>query len=198
MPRMLREALTEFLTPKDLDSIFSAFDIIGDIAIIKIPKSFGANKKIIGDTILRNLKAVKTVFAQTSSVTGNFRIRELEYLAGENKTETEYRENGCRFKVDVAKVYFSPRLSTERLRVAMMVRDGEVITNMFAGVGTYSVLIAKKNKRCKVYSIDSNPVAIELCRINAKANKVEDNVVPLLGDAQEVIKKKFLANLIEC
>jgi tRNA (guanine37-N1)-methyltransferase len=198
MPHMLREALTEFLTPKDLDSIFSAFDIIGDIAIIKIPKSFGANKKIIGDTILRNLKAVKTVFAQTSSVTGNFRIRELEYLAGENKTETEYRENGCRFKVDVAKVYFSPRLSTERLRVAMMVRDGEVITNMFAGVGTYSVLIAKKNKRCKVYSIDSNPVAIELCRVNAKVNKVEENVVPLLGDAREVIKKKFLGNLLEC
>ena len=198
MPHMLREALTEFLIPKELDSIFSAFDIIGDIAIVKIPRSFGADKKIIGDTILRNLKAVKTVLVQTSSVSGDFRVRDLEYLAGENKTETEYRENGCRFKVDVAKVYFSPRLSTERLRIAMMVRDGEVITNMFAGVGTYSVLMAKKNKTCKVYSIDSNPVATELCRINSVINKVEDNVVPLLGDAQEVIKKKFLGNLLEC
>jgi len=75
--------------------------------------------------------------------------------------------------------------------VANLVRDNEVITNMFGGVGTYSVLMAKKNKTCKVYNIDSNPVATELCRINAKLNKVENNVISILGDAREVIEKQI-------
>jgi tRNA (guanine37-N1)-methyltransferase len=89
------------------------------------------------------------------------------------------------------KTYFSPRLSTERLRISKMVTDNEIITNMFAGVGTYSILIAKSNKSCKVYSIDSNPVANELALINAKLNKVQERVIPICGDAREVINKQL-------
>jgi tRNA (guanine37-N1)-methyltransferase len=62
---------------------------------------------------------------------------------------------------------------------------------MFAGVGTYSILIAKNNKSCKVYSIDSNPVANELALINAKLNKVEKRVMPICGDAKEIINKQL-------
>jgi len=51
--------------------------------------------------------------------------------------------------------------------------------------------MAKKNNTCTVYSIDSNPVATELCRINAKLNKVEDNVISILGDARGVIEKQI-------
>ena len=72
-----------------------------------------------------------------------------------------------------------------------MITDNEIITNMFAGVGTYSILIAKNNKSCKVYSIDSNPVANELALINAKLNKVQGQVVPICGDAREVIIRQL-------
>ena len=150
-----------------------------------------SKKEIIGEAILNNVKPAKSVFIQTSEIKGEYRVRNLEFLAGEDRTETEYKEHGCRFRVDVIKAYFSPRLSTERLRVATLVRDNEVITNMFGGVGTYSVLMAKKNKTCKVYNIDSNPVATELCRINAKLNKAENNVISILGDAREVIEKQI-------
>jgi tRNA (guanine37-N1)-methyltransferase len=128
---------------------------------------------------------------QTSAVGGDYRIRSLEHLGGVNNAITEYREHGCRFKVDVVKTYFSPRLSTERLRIAKMVTDNEIVTNMFGGVGTYSILIAKKNKTCKVYSIDSNPDANELAVVNVKINKVQDNVLPICGDAREVINSKL-------
>jgi len=124
-------------------------------------------------------------------VRGDYRVRNLEFIAGENRTITEYKEHGCRFRVDVAKTYFSPRLSTERLRIANMVGEGETIVNMFAGVGTYSILMARMNKTCKVYSIDSNAVAAELCEANAKLNKVQDRVVSIHGDAGEVIKDKL-------
>lgn len=188
MPHMLKQILGSMLTPEETAQVYSAFDQIGDIVIIKIPDELMPKKKLIADAILANVKTAKTVFAQVSPVRGDYRVRDLELIAGENRTITEYKEHACRFKVDVAKTYFSPRLSTERQRIAGMVGDNETIVNMFAGVGTYSVVIAKANKTCKVYSIDSNSAASELDRINAKLNKVQDRVFSICGDAVEVIK----------
>jgi tRNA (guanine37-N1)-methyltransferase len=191
MAPVLKTILKEILQPEEISKLYSAFDIIGSIIIIKIPDSLNSKKQIIADTILMNIKSAKSVFAQTSGVHGDYRIRKLEHLAGDNSVITEYKEHGCRFKVDVTKTYFSPRLSTERMRVSKMITDNEIITNMFAGVGTYSILIAKNNKSCKVYSIDSNPVANELALINAKLNKVQGQVVPICGDAREVIMRQL-------
>jgi tRNA (guanine37-N1)-methyltransferase len=191
MPHMLKQVLGSILTPEETAQVYSAFDQIGDIVIIKIPDELMPKKKLIADAILANVKTAKAVFAQVSPVRGDFRVRDLEFIAGENRTVTEYKEHACRFKVDVAKTYFSPRLSTERQRIADMVGDNETIINMFAGVGTYSVVIAKANKTCRVYSIDSNSAASELDGINAKLNKVEDRVVSICGDAAEVIKDRL-------
>lgn len=191
MPHMLKNILSNILSSDEVSQVYSAFDQIGDIVIIKIPNELMPKKKFIADTILAHVKSAKAVFAQVSPVRGDYRVRNLEFIAGENRTITEYREHGCRFRVDVAKTYFSPRLSTERLRIANMVGEGETIVNMFAGVGTYSILMARMNKTCKVYSIDSNAVAAELCEANAKLNKVQDRVVSIHGDAGEVIKDKL-------
>jgi len=191
MPHMLKNILSNILSSDEVSQVYSAFDQVGDIVIIKIPNELMPKKKFIADTILAHVKSAKAVFAQVSPVRGDYRVRNLEFIAGENRTITEYKEHGCRFRVDVAKTYFSPRLSTERLRIANMVGEGETIVNMFAGVGTYSILMARMNKTCKVYSIDSNAVAAELCEANAKLNKVQDRVVSIHGDAGEVIKDKL-------
>lgn len=191
MPHMLKQVLGSVLTPEETALVYSAFDQIGDIVIIKIPDELMPKKKMIAEAILSNVKTAKAVFAQVSAVKGDFRIRELEFVAGENRTLTEYKEHGCRFRVDVAKTYFSPRLSTERQRIAEMVGDNETIVNMFAGVGTYSVVIAKTNKTCRVYSIDSNAAASELDRVNAKLNKVQDRIITICGDAATVIRERL-------
>ncbi|MDQ3968123.1 MAG: methyltransferase, partial [Thermoproteota archaeon] len=183
--------LSNILSSDEISQVYSAFDQIGDIVIVKIPDNLMPKKKLIADMILAHVKTAKVVFAQVSPVKGDYRVRNLEFVAGENRTITEYKEHGCRFRVDVAKTYFSPRLSTERLRIANMVGEGETIVNMFAGVGTYSILIARMNKTCKVYSIDSNAVAAELCEANAKLNKVQDRVVSIHGDAGKVIKDEL-------
>lgn len=187
MPHMLKQALAGILTPEETAQVYSAFDQIGDIVIVKIPDSLTTKKDLIANAILDNIKTAKSVFTQVSPVRGDFRVRDLEFLAGENRTITEYKEHSCRFKVDVAKTYFSPRLSTERQRIAGMVGDDETIVNMFAGVGTFSILIAKANKTCRVYCIDSNAAASELCESNAKLNKVQDRVISICGDAEQVI-----------
>jgi len=188
---MLKNTLSNILSSDELSQVYSAFDQIGDIIIIKIPDDLMPKKKLIADTILDRVKAAKAVFAQISPVKGDYRVRNLEFVAGDNRTITEYKEHGCRFKVDVANTYFSPRLSTERLRIANMVREGETIVNMFAGVGTYSILMAKLNKRCKVFSIDSNVVAAELCKENAKLNKVQDRVISIHDDAARAIQNEL-------
>ena len=87
-------------------------------------------------------KRIKTVLRQASPVSGDFRLRKLEWIAGERKTETVHKEYGCILKVDLGKCYFSPRLSYERNRIAHQVQPGEVMVNMFAGVGSYSIVIA--------------------------------------------------------
>ena len=191
MPHMLKQVLGSVLTPDESAQVYSAFDQIGDIVIIKIPDSLMAKKEVIAKAILANVKTAKSVFAQTSAVRGDYRVRDLELLAGENRTIAEYKEHACRFKVDVAKTYFSPRLSTERLRIAKMVDNNEIIVNMFAGVGTYSVILAKMNKTCRIYSIDSNSAASELDKINARLNKVQDRIFTIHGDAAKVIKNQL-------
>ncbi len=137
-------------------------------------------------------REVKAVWRQTSSVSGDYRLRKLKFLSGERKTETIHREYGCIFKIDLEKAYFSPRLSYERLRIARLIQPREVVLNMFAGVGCYSICIAKHSKPLKVFSVDINPAAIHLLNENIRLNRVADVVVPIQGDAKQVISTELL------
>ncbi|MFB5633141.1 MAG: class I SAM-dependent methyltransferase family protein, partial [Nitrosopumilus sp.] len=143
---MLKKSLENILSPKESEELISAFDQIGEIIIVRIPESLLSKKKIIGEALLNDVKIVRSVFYQASAVEGDFRTRNLEIIAGEDNTETEYREFGCKFIVDVENAFFSPRLSTERDRIANLIQEGEVMTNMFAGVGMFSIIAAKKKK----------------------------------------------------
>ncbi len=136
-------------------------------------------------------RSVKTVLSQTSAVAGDYRVRKLKLLAGEDKTATRYKEFGCMFSVDVEKCYFSPRLSHERQRIANLVADGETVVNMFSGVGCFSIVIAKAHSHSRVYSIDVNPTAIKFMRDNIRVNRVYGNVVPILGDSAEIIRAQL-------
>ena len=187
---MLKEAVVGVLSEKEIADLYGAFDQIGSIIIIRIPDSLVLKKKAIGEILLQRVKTAKSVFYQSSPVEGDFRTRNLELLAGENNTETEYKEYGCRFKVDVQKAFFSPRLSTERDRIANLVEEGETVINMFGGIGMFSIMAAKK-KKCTVYNIDINPDAAELCMQNIKLNKLKGKVESIRGDAAKIIEVRL-------
>ena len=190
MSRMLKKTLESVLSTKESDELISAFDQIGHIIIIRIPDSLISKKKLIGETLLEQVKSAKSIFYQSSSVDGEFRTRDLEILAGDDKTETEYKESGCRFLVDVRNVFFSPRLSSERTRIAEFVNNDEVVVNMFGGVGIFSI-IAAKMKRCTVFNIDINPLAAKLCKKNIAINRLVGNVISIEGDASQVINSQL-------
>ena len=187
---MLKRSLEDVLTKEESEELIAAFDQIGDIIVVRIPDSLISKKKLIGQTLFEQVKTANSVFYQSSDVKGDFRTRDLELLAGEDKTETEYKEYGCRFLVDVEKAFFSPRLSTERERIANLTQDGENLINMFGGVGMFSIMAAKK-KKCTVYNIDINPVASELCEKNISRNKLAGNVISLNGDAAQIVKEQL-------
>jgi tRNA (guanine37-N1)-methyltransferase len=188
---MLKQAMIGILTEVEADELYGAFDQIGNIIILRVPDSLLQKRKIIGEVLLDKVKTAKSVYCQSSPVEGDFRIRKLELLAGEDKTETEYKEHGCRFKIDVEKTFFSPRLSTERDRIAGLIKEGEIIINMFGGVGMFSIVAAKK-KKCHVYNIDINPDAARLCSENILLNKLQGTVESIEGDATKVIEERLL------
>ena len=190
-PENLFQALEDKLPRELLPSVPQAFDIIGDIVVIDIPSQLKLYQNKIGEAILQTQKNVKTVLAKASDISGVFRVRDYDYIAGEHKTQTVHREFGCQFHVDIAKAYFSPRLSHEHKRVAVQVQDKEVVADLFAGVGPFSVLIGKRYPKVTVYAVDLNPDAVKLLEANVRVNKVEDRVFPILGDAREITKTRL-------
>src|SRR5213594_1922162 len=149
-----------------------AFDAIGDIVVVRLPDELREFERAVGEAIMRWNPKVRTV-AVDEGVKGELRVRKVRVVAGEGKTRTEHVEFGLRYLVDVERAYFSPRLGSERWRVAQQARPGEVVVDMFAGVGPYAILIARTRKPKAVHAIDANPAAVELLRENVRRNRAD-------------------------
>jgi len=183
--------LGDKLSPHLLASVPQAIDFVGDIAVVEIPPELEDNKAIVGKAILATHKRLSTVLTKSSAVGGEYRVREFETIAGVDKTKTVHKEYGCVFHVDLAKAYFSPRLSYEHNRVASLVKEDETVLDMFAGVGPFSILIAKKHKNVHVYAVDKNPEAVQLLKKNIVANRVEAKITPILGEAEQIVAERL-------
>jgi tRNA (guanine37-N1)-methyltransferase len=170
-------------SPAEILGFSPAYEHIGDIAIIDMHEP---QAERVAQVLLKQNR-IKTVLQAQTSVTGEFRTRSVSILAGERRTETLYRENECRYLLDLSKVYFTPRLSTERARIADQVHDGDKVVDMFAGVGPFSILIAKRFPGAHVIAIDKNPDAVRYLKENVKLNRVR-NVEIREGDAREELK----------
>jgi tRNA (guanine37-N1)-methyltransferase len=189
--KRLRDKLSENLSAETLSKVSNSFDIIGDIAIIKIMCSNIADAERVAKKIMDVHRNIKTVLTPVTCITGDFRVRELSLLAGEDKTNTLPKESGCIFMVDVEQTYFSPRLSFEHQRIASLVKSNETVVNMFAGVGCFSIIIAKTVSPVRVYSIDVNPTALKCMEKNVNINKVQSSVFPILGDSKDIISAQL-------
>lgn len=185
MAKLLREALAGAISPEEARAVETGIDVIGDIAIVKLDESVKAKGPLVGKTILASMKNVKAVFDQEGGLEGDFRLRKLKHIAGEQRTMTTHRENQLRFLVDVEKCYFSPRLSTERARIADLTAEDEKVLNMFAGVGPFSITLVKR-KDATVFSNELNSFAYELHLKNNAMNKVEKRVRMFNEDASRL------------
>jgi tRNA (guanine37-N1)-methyltransferase len=168
-------------TPADLLDDPPSYERLGDVAIVDEDDPNRARE--VADAIVDSDLPVETVLNRSSKVKGELRVRDWEVLAGHG-TETVHREYGCEYALDLAEVYFSPRLSTERHRVAEQVTAGERAFDMFAGVGPFAIPFAKRG--ATVVGVDLNERAIEYLRENAERNGVADRVTAIAGDVRDV------------
>ncbi|QLK27197.1 class I SAM-dependent methyltransferase family protein [Natrinema zhouii] len=168
-------------TPGELLAFDPTYERLGEAALIDEDDPERARE--IADAILESDLPVETVLNKASKVKGETRVRDWELLAGEN-TEVVHREYGCEFALDLATVYFSPRLATERHRVAEQVDANEHAFDMFAGVGPFVIPFAKRGAEC--VGVDINAEAIEYLCENARRNGVADRVTALNDDVRDV------------
>lgn len=172
----------------------TSFDIIGDVALIKLSEVLLPYKKEIGDALMLVTAGIRVVMID-SGVKGEFRIRDLEKIAGTGSSETIHKEFGTKINTDPSKVYFNPRLAGERARIALEVKKKETVIDMFSGVAPFPLVISKLANPEVIYSIDLNPEAEKFMKANIEMNHA-DKIVPIIGDAREVLKDLPMADRI--
>jgi tRNA (guanine37-N1)-methyltransferase len=174
-------------TPADLLGFAPSYERLGDVAILDEDDPDRAAR--VAAAILDSDLPVRAVLNRASKVKGDLRVRDWTVLATEADldrpaTETVHREYGFEYRLDLASVYFSPRLATERHRVTEEVAAGERAVDMFAGVGPFVVPMAARG--ATVVGVDLNPAAVEYLRENARRNGVADAVTAVEGDVRDV------------
>ncbi len=179
----LRELLEEILSARELGKLVASYDLVGTIGLVDVPKSLLKKKKVIAKILLESNKRLTTVLRKVGKRKGAFRLKKYEWLAGKKTFETVHRESGCSFKVNLAKEYFSSRLVSERERIAAKAKNGEKILALFAGVGPFPIVIAKR-KSVSINAVELNPHAARLMGENAVLNKLENRIQPFHGDAK--------------
>jgi tRNA (guanine37-N1)-methyltransferase len=177
-------------TPEDLLGDAPTYERLGDIVIVDEDDPDRASE--VAEAVMASDIPVRSVINRASKVKGETRVRDWELLAHDPDddaverppTETVHREYDHAFAVDVAEVYFSPRLATERHRVVEQVDAGEDVLDLFAGVGPYAIPMADAG--AEVVACDINPTAIEYLRENARRNDVADRITAHVGDVREL------------
>jgi tRNA (guanine37-N1)-methyltransferase len=185
----LREALKNKLSQRDLSHLRASFDVVGDVAVIEIPYELENKAKIIATTLFKLLKNVNVVACKLGKHYGKYRRQKLKVLAGEKRVTTAHVESGCRFKLDVETCYFSPRLSSERLRAAKLIKKGEKVFVACSGVAPFPIVMSKHSKAKNIVALELNPAAHKFAVENVKLNKCE-NVDVHKGDVK--LSNKFV------
>lgn len=169
-----------------------SFDILGNISLVKFDKNVSlGNKKKFAKEIIKKNKSVKTVLEKVGRFKGRLRKQETKYLIGEKTKEVLYRENDCFFRFNIDNEYFSSRLSNERKEISKKINKRERVFVMFAGVGPFSIIIAKKSNPKIVYSNEVNRDANKYMELNCNLNKVQGKVIQINGDIKRISKKLF-------
>ncbi|MBY8989374.1 MAG: class I SAM-dependent methyltransferase family protein [Candidatus Lokiarchaeota archaeon] len=192
--KTLEDALKGKVPPNFLSLIPKSYDIIGNIAILEFEKpdqitnnKFNEVKNLVAEAVIEVNKNVQSVFEKKSEIKGSYRLRDLVYLSGENNLETQHKENNCIFQLDIRKTFFSPRLVYERRRISESdISKNEIIVDMFAGVGPFSIQIAKLNP-VEIHAFDLNPAAYGFLKRNISLNKLKGTIFPYNFNIKELI-----------
>jgi tRNA (guanine37-N1)-methyltransferase len=167
--------------PADVLGWEPSYERLGELAIID--EDDPARADAIATALWDSDLPIEGVLNRASKIKGRTRTRDWDQLRGDT-TETVHREYGVELALDLAEVYFSPRLATERHRVVTQVEAGEHAFDMFAGVGPFVIPMAKEG--AEAVGVDINRTAIEYLEENAQRNDIADRIRAVHGDVRDV------------
>jgi len=164
----------------------SSYDTIGSIALFtKIPE---LKEKTIAQNLIKQIKKIKTVVKKTKQYSGKLRLQKVKILAGEKTKETIHKENNIILKLNIEKCYFSPRSSTERLRIAKLLKPKESILVMFSGIAPFPLTIEKHSNPKEIYAIELNRECHKYAKENLILNKSK-KIKLFQGDVKKILPK---------
>ncbi|MCI4335727.1 MAG: methyltransferase domain-containing protein [Thermoplasmata archaeon] len=184
-PRSYREGVRG-LNAEERSHLPRAFDVVGDVVLIRLPPDLAARGPEVGEALLQFVPGARKV-GWDQGVHGPERLRKLVALAGQGAWATRHRENGLEIDVDPEVAYFSPRLAREHARVADLVRPGERVFDVCCGVGPFALTIARDGNAATVIGIDVNPAAIALLRSNAQRLGFTDRIRAEVADLTDFL-----------
>ena len=188
--KKLSEELSNLLTVSELSFLPRGFQTLGDVIILKLKPELFSKKEIIGKAYLGLLPSIRSIYLNKGKITGAFREpEEIEFLAGINNPIVEHKEHGITYRFDITKIMFSKGNLKERKILATLVKDGEIVVDMFAGIGYFSLPIGKHSNAEKIYSIEINPNSFKFLIENIKINHLEEKIVPISGNCKEEVLK---------
>jgi len=188
--KKLAEKLKDVLTDSELSLLPRGFQTLGDVLIFKLKPELLSKKELIGKTYLELLPSVKSVYINQGKITGTFREpEEIVFLAGEDNPIVEHKEHGIIYRFDLTKIMFSKGNLKERKVLATLVEPGEIIVDMFAGIGYFSLPIGKHSEVERIYSIELNPDAFECLIENIRRNHLEEKILAINGDCKHEVLK---------
>lgn len=170
------------------------WEFVGDIAILKMPPDLDDWKYQIGRAYAEAL-GVSTVCVDRGGVHGEFRQPNMMLIHGEN-TESVRLENGIRYLFDVRKVMFASGNVDERERMGRLDCHGETVLDMFAGIGYFTLPIAKFSGAGKVVACEKNPESYHYLVKNVELNQVSHVVDTVLGDNRDLPDHPFAHRIL--
>lgn len=190
----LAEAIFKAVLPLDKEGVAS-WSTIGHIIHVNLREHLLDYKYLIGEVLLDKNKQALCVVNKANSIDSTYRTFQIEILAGEDKMQTQVKENHCTYEFDFSKVYWNPRLVGEHERIIQGLNRGDVLYDVFAGVGPFAIPAAKKH--CKVLANDLNPESFKWLQHNIKINKVTDRVSAFNKDGGDFIRTDLKEDLLK-
>lgn len=166
--------------------VTSGFSRVGHIAHLNLRDHQLPYRHLIGQVIMDKNPGITCVVNKTSIIDSTYRNFEMEVLAGENNLVTKVKENNISYELDFSKVYWNPRLSTEHGRIVELLQAGDVLFDVFAGVGPFSIPAARR--KCRVFANDLNPESYSWLLHNCKLNKVDTKVKVFNMDGRDFLR----------
>jgi tRNA wybutosine-synthesizing protein 2 len=186
--KKVAEKLNNILSVEELSLLPRGFQTLGNIIILKLNPKLLEKHKLIGQAYLDLLPKMRSVYINKGRVIGSFREPEnIEFLVGEDNPIVEHKEHGIKYRFNIKKIMFSQGNLNERRFLATLVKKGEIVVDMFAGMGYFSLAIAKHSDVEQIYSIELNPTSYKTLLENIKINHLEEKIIAINGDCKREV-----------